>query len=52
MAGIPVAGTPVNSDLSFTGNCGSFAEYRVSTRRFALKIPPSKDDYHLLRRYT
>jgi hypothetical protein len=26
---------------SFTRNCGSFAEYRVNTRRIALKIPPS-----------
>jgi hypothetical protein len=33
----------VNSDRSFTGNCGSFAEYRVRTRRIALKIPPSKE---------
>jgi hypothetical protein len=32
---------------SFTGNCGSFAEYRVNTCRIALKIPPSKDNYHL-----
>jgi hypothetical protein len=43
-----VAGAPVNDDPSFTGNCGSFAEYRVSTRRISLKIPPSKDNYHLL----
>jgi hypothetical protein len=28
---------------SFTGNCRSFAEYRVSTCRIALKIPPSKE---------
>jgi hypothetical protein len=42
----------VNSDQSFTGNCGSFAEYRVNTRRIALKIPPSKDDYHLLKEHT
>jgi hypothetical protein len=46
----PVAGTPVNSDRSFTGNCRSLAEYRVSTCRIALKIPPSNDDYHVLRR--
>jgi hypothetical protein len=32
----------VNSGRSFTGNCGSFAEYRVSTCRITLKIPPSK----------
>src|SRR5258707_704571 len=25
---------PVNSDRSFTGNCGSFAEYRVRTCKF------------------
>ena len=43
---------PVNTDRSFTGNCGSLAEYRVNTCRIALKIPPSKDDYHLLRRHT
>jgi hypothetical protein len=34
----------VNSDRSSTGNCGSFAEYRVSTCRIALKIPPSKEN--------
>jgi hypothetical protein len=39
----------VNSDRSFAGNCGSFAEYRVSTRRISPKIPPSKDDYHWLK---
>jgi hypothetical protein len=33
----------VNSDRPFTGNCGSFAEYRVSACRIALKIPPSKE---------
>jgi hypothetical protein len=43
MAGIPVAGTPVNGDQSFTWNCGTFAEYRVSACRIALKIPPSKE---------
>ena len=32
----------MNSDPSLTGNCGSFAEYRVNTCRIALKIPPSK----------
>ena len=32
----------MNGDRSFTGNCGSFAEYRVRTRGIALKIPPSK----------
>jgi hypothetical protein len=32
---------PVNSDRSFTGNCGLFAEYRVSTCGIALKIAPS-----------
>ena len=37
---------------SFTGNCRSFAEYRVNACRIALKISPSKDDYHLLRRNT
>ena len=39
----------MNGDRSFTGNCGSFAEYRVNTCRIPLKIPPSKDDYHLLK---
>jgi hypothetical protein len=33
----------------FTGNRRSFAEYRVSTRRIALKIPSSKNDYHLIK---
>jgi hypothetical protein len=32
---------------SFTGNCRSFTEYRVRTSKFALKIIPSKDNYHL-----
>ena len=35
---------PVNGDRSFTGNCGSFAEYRVRTGRIALKITPSKEN--------
>jgi hypothetical protein len=39
----------VNGNPSFTGTCRSFAEYRVSTCRIALKIAPSKDDYHLLK---
>jgi hypothetical protein len=34
---------PVNGDRSFTGNCRSFAEYRVSTCTITLKIPPSKE---------
>jgi len=33
----------VNSDRSFTGNCGLFAEYRVSACRIAFKITPSKE---------
>jgi hypothetical protein len=33
----------VNSDGPFTGNRGSFAEYRVRTCKNALKIPPSKE---------
>jgi hypothetical protein len=40
---------PVNGDQSFTGNFGLFAEYRVNTRRVALKIPPSKVDFYLLK---
>ena len=44
-----MAGTPVNGDPSFTGNGGSFAEYRVIAPRIALKIPPSNKDYHLLK---
>jgi hypothetical protein len=44
-----VAGTPVNGDPLFTGNGGSFAEYRVSAPRIALKIQPSKKDNHLLK---
>jgi hypothetical protein len=36
---------PVNDRSPFTGNCGLFAEYRVSTRRISLKIPPSNDEY-------
>ena len=35
----------MNSDRSFTGNCGSFAEYRVRTCRIAPKIPSSKETY-------
>jgi hypothetical protein len=35
----------VNSERSFTGNCGLFAEYRVCTRRISLKIPPSNEAY-------
>jgi len=34
---------PVNSSPSFTGNGGSFAEYRVSACGIALKIPPLKE---------
>jgi hypothetical protein len=41
LPGTPVAGTPVHSDRSLTGNGGSFAEYRVRASRIALKIPPS-----------
>ena len=33
----------MNSARSFTGNCESFAEYRVRTYRIALKIHPSKE---------
>jgi hypothetical protein len=33
----------VNGDRSFTGNRGSFAEYRVIADRIALRIPPSKE---------
>jgi hypothetical protein len=33
----------VNSDRSFTGICGSFAEYRVSACRIAPKIPSLKE---------
>jgi hypothetical protein len=47
-----VAGIPVNSNRSFTGNCGLFAEYRVNPCLIALKIPPSKDDNHLLKEHT
>ena len=32
----------MNSDRSFTGYCGSFAEYRVRTCCIALKIAPLK----------
>ena len=32
----------MNSDRSFTGYCGSFAEYRVRTCWIALKIAPLK----------
>jgi hypothetical protein len=46
---VPVAGASANSDRSFAGSCGSFAEYRVSAGRIGLKIPPLKDDYHLLK---
>ena len=35
-------------DPSFTGNCRSFAEYRVSTGRIAQKMTPSKDNNHFL----
>jgi hypothetical protein len=37
----------VNSDRPFTGNCGSFAEYRVRTCKNALKIPPLKQNLSL-----
>jgi hypothetical protein len=43
---------PVNSNPSFTGNCGPFAEYRVNTCGIRLKISPWIGDYHLLRRHT
>jgi hypothetical protein len=36
-------GRGVRAVRSFTGNCGTFAEYRVSACRIALKIPPSKE---------
>jgi hypothetical protein len=40
---------PLNSDPSFTGNRRSFAEYRVSTCRIALKILPSTNDNRWLK---
>jgi hypothetical protein len=40
----------MNSDRSYTGTCGSFAEYRVRIRKIALKIPPSKKLNSLQRR--
>ena len=40
---------PANGNRSFTGNYGLFAENRVRTCVMALKIPSSKDDYHLLK---
>ena len=41
---------PRNSDPSFAGKCGSFAEYRVSAPRIALKIPAVEGkDHHLFK---
>jgi hypothetical protein len=33
----------VNDAPLFTGNSGSFAEYRVNAGRISLKIPPSQN---------
>jgi hypothetical protein len=41
-------GPEIGFDPPFAGNCGSFAEYRVSACRIALNISPSKTNYHLL----